>query len=406
MADITNIPAPRVPFIDSRTGFVSREWYLFLLNLFNLTGGGSNTVSIEDLQLGPVTQDSSILNPRIQSTELTPRPETPDQVMLDYVEFRKYPAAPRQRGVMAWDANTDTLNLFHTTVVQPLGRKTFARVPNSTLSTFAKGTVVGLEYAGLVATGNVILYLADGSSPHLAVIGVCAEDIPAGQAGLISVWGPVDGINTTGAPYGETWAMGTILYASPTIAGGMTMVKPTAPQACIPLALVTGVPATLGSISVRPTIEQVLLYGQFIKTTTQSPAAINTAYMVTWDTTLVSNGVSLGTPTSRVVMANSGLYLISIQLQLTSSSASVKNVWFWFRKNGVNIADSSTIVSLDSGSAIIAPSLTVFGSFVKDDYLELMFAADNVNIAISTIAATAFAPRTPGAFLSVQQAQQ
>jgi hypothetical protein len=51
--DITNIPAPRVEFIDKRTGLMAREWYLFFLNLFNLTGAGSNPVSLLDLQQGP-----------------------------------------------------------------------------------------------------------------------------------------------------------------------------------------------------------------------------------------------------------------------------------------------------------------------------------------------------------------
>lgn len=50
MLDITNIPPPRVPFIDERTGLMAREWYLFLLNLFKLTGGGTSSVSIVDLQ--------------------------------------------------------------------------------------------------------------------------------------------------------------------------------------------------------------------------------------------------------------------------------------------------------------------------------------------------------------------
>jgi hypothetical protein len=53
MLNITNIPAPRVQIIDERTGFMSREWYLFFLNLYNLTGSGSNDVSLQDLQLSP-----------------------------------------------------------------------------------------------------------------------------------------------------------------------------------------------------------------------------------------------------------------------------------------------------------------------------------------------------------------
>ena len=55
--NITSIPAPRVSLIDERTGTISREWYRFLLNLFVLTGSGSNPTSLEDLQVGPPVQE-------------------------------------------------------------------------------------------------------------------------------------------------------------------------------------------------------------------------------------------------------------------------------------------------------------------------------------------------------------
>jgi len=54
--NITNIPAPRVPFIDERTGLMAREWYRFFLNLFVLTGSGNNPTTLEELQLGPPNQ--------------------------------------------------------------------------------------------------------------------------------------------------------------------------------------------------------------------------------------------------------------------------------------------------------------------------------------------------------------
>jgi len=54
--NITNIPAPRAPFIDERTGLMAREWYRFFLNLFILTGSGNNPITLEELQLGPPNQ--------------------------------------------------------------------------------------------------------------------------------------------------------------------------------------------------------------------------------------------------------------------------------------------------------------------------------------------------------------
>lgn len=55
-SNVTNIPSARVEMIDARTGLVSREWYRFFNNLFNLAGSGGNSVSLDDLQVGPPPQ--------------------------------------------------------------------------------------------------------------------------------------------------------------------------------------------------------------------------------------------------------------------------------------------------------------------------------------------------------------
>lgn len=57
--NVTNIPSNRVDFIDPRTGLVSREWYRFFVNLFNLSGAGGNQTSLDDLQVGPPPQPTS-----------------------------------------------------------------------------------------------------------------------------------------------------------------------------------------------------------------------------------------------------------------------------------------------------------------------------------------------------------
>jgi hypothetical protein len=75
--NITNIPAPRVPIIDERTGLISREWYRFFFNLFNLTGGGSNFASLRDLQVGPPAENNAFV--AAQETI----PAAPDGYFLD-----------------------------------------------------------------------------------------------------------------------------------------------------------------------------------------------------------------------------------------------------------------------------------------------------------------------------------
>jgi len=71
MANITKIPAPRVSFIDERTGLMSREWYRFFQNLFVLTGSGSNATTLDELQLGPPPADISALSNAITTVTAT-----------------------------------------------------------------------------------------------------------------------------------------------------------------------------------------------------------------------------------------------------------------------------------------------------------------------------------------------
>ncbi len=57
--DITSIPAPRVSFVDPRTGLISREWYRWLVNIFTLTGAGQVSDTVADLLVAPVTEAAS-----------------------------------------------------------------------------------------------------------------------------------------------------------------------------------------------------------------------------------------------------------------------------------------------------------------------------------------------------------
>jgi molybdopterin biosynthesis enzyme MoaB len=69
--NITNIPSNRVEIIDPRTGVISREWYRFFLNLFNLAGGGGNQTSLDDLQIGPPPQPDSGAGGTVTSVNMT-----------------------------------------------------------------------------------------------------------------------------------------------------------------------------------------------------------------------------------------------------------------------------------------------------------------------------------------------
>lgn len=351
-------------------------------------------------------QNADALHALTRSTE--PDVTRPGFVMprsfpVDYIDFDQNPAHADQVARIAWNPTDDTLNIHHSgDVTQQVGLETFARITNNAGFTIPNGSAVGFD----PVTDSFVLFLADGTQPPLTIIGIATQEILNGAQGRITNWGRVRDLDTTGTPVGEVWTAGDILYTSTTIAGALTNVKPTAPNVSLPIAQVRVVSSTVGQIFVRPTIEQQLYYGQFDKTTDQTPAVANTAYAITWTSALISSGISIGTPTSRIIVANAGLYNFSASFQLTSGSASVKNVWLWFRKNGTDIANSALITSMDSGSAIRAPSRSVLISLAAGDYVELMWAADDTNVTLDAIPATAFAPAAPAALLTINQEQQ
>jgi hypothetical protein len=69
----------------------------------------------------------------------------------------------------------------------------------------------------------------------------------------------VRGFNTTGAPYGEVWTDGDLLYFDPATPGTWTNVKPAAPNIAVPVAVVVNAGSGgSGSIFVRMELSESL----------------------------------------------------------------------------------------------------------------------------------------------------
>ena len=322
---------------------------------------------------------------------------------LDYIDFNLNAPHTNQSRRMVWNPTDQTLDLgMEYDVTQQIGMETFARVQNNTGVLIPNGSVVGFTGAVPDSALSVAPYLANGATNSLYVLGVMTHDLPdTGQKGYCTVWGFVRGLNTS------AYSLGDILYASPTVAGGFTNVKPTAPNNVIPMAAVLQVSATDGVIFVRPTIEQQTYYGEFSKLDSQTPAAINTAYAILLTNTEIANGVSLGTPLSRVVISQAGLYNIALSVQITSSNASQKSVRIWLRKNNTtDIPNSARLASTTLNNGYLVISLNETFSLLANEFIEVMYSTDDVNVSISTVAATAFAPAAPAVLLAVTQVEQ
>lgn len=308
-------------------------------------------------------------------------------------------------GTLSWSQKDGTLNIYHPGgPVQQVGQEQYAHVRNNTGVTIPDGTVV--QFAGAEIDGEarleVMPFLADGAYPSLYTLGITTQSIADGDDGRVTVWGKVRDLNTTGTPYGETWSIGQVLYASPTVTGGFTNVKPTAPNNVVPVAAVLRVDATVGEIFVRPTIEQRYDYGTVSSTQTQTLATINTPTAVTFDTIQNYIGVSV-VSNSQVTFAQSGLYTLNFNIQALSSSSSAKQVYFWLRKNGVDVPYTTRIKTLTGNGVYNTLHVAYNASLGVNEYVELMWASDDTTVTLVSAPATAFAPSSPSAYLHIDQ---
>lgn len=153
-------------------------------------------------------------------------------------------------------------------------------------------------------------------------------------------------------------------------------------------------------------------YAQLVSNTTQTAAAIDQAYAVTFDVNDFPDGISIVSG-SRITFAHEGIYLItpSIQLQSTATGTEIVNVWF--RKNGTDIADSNTKYSIPTRKSAGVPAALVASSpyiisVAANDYVQIMWNPSDLAVTIQHSAAKSYSagvtpavPATPSAFCNI-----
>ena len=149
-------------------------------------------------------------------------------------------------------------------------------------------------------------------------------------------------------------------------------------------------------------VQIVLEDGQYAGavTTDQTAAATNTAYALTY-TSSIAEGVTNGTPASRIVFEEAGQYMISFSAQISSTSSSTVNFWFWPRINGTDVTGSTMKNALHQNGSVLVVSRSAIFDLNANDYLEAMWAVDGTSGFLDATAATAFAPAAPASTIAI-----
>ena len=152
-------------------------------------------------------------------------------------------------------------------------------------------------------------------------------------------------------------------------------------------------------------------WGSFWDSTSQYVATINTPTAILLRSGDLSNyGVAVASG-SRITVLHPGIYSITFSIQFSNEDTQIHDANVWLRKN--DSGTSGDVANSDSRFSIIASHGGVHGNVIgtvnfvmelaANDYIELMWAATNLNVYIHAEAATASSPAIPGIICTVTQ---
>ena len=144
-------------------------------------------------------------------------------------------------------------------------------------------------------------------------------------------------------------------------------------------------------------------YGVFNSSASQTVSAANTATAITFDTTQVASNTSIGSPTSRIVVSQTGQYLVSLDLQVSKANASTSQCDFWFAVNGTNSTSSASVVTLSGNAVRVSAHHDQIMSLNATDYIEVFFSSSDNQMSVTATGtqSSPTRPASPSALLHV-----
>lgn len=129
-------------------------------------------------------------------------------------------------------------------------------------------------------------------------------------------------------------------------------------------------------------------FGSFYDINSHSTAGSTEEYMQ-FGLSQGANGVSivnngLGNPT-QITVAQTGVYNIQFSAQLTKTGGTVADVNIYFKKNGVNVGASNTIVTLANNNHYIVAAWNIFIQLNAGQYAEIVWYTTNANVQLTSI---------------------
>ena len=107
--------------------------------------------------------------------------------------------------------------------------------------------------------------------------------------------------------------------------------------------------------------------------------------------------------TSRVYVADGGIFNFQFSAQLDNTTAPTHIIWLWPRVSGVDVPDSASQVRIQGNNAELVAAWNWVLRLAPGEYFELVYAVSNVALQITTFPAAGVVPAIPSVILTVTQ---
>lgn len=224
-----------------------------------ITGGGIQIQDLIDDTVATLIQNGTGITWAYNDTLRTLTPTvtiaTADGgVQGDYLQLNTNANEASAVGKLKWNTTDGTLDigLMGGQVVLQVGQEQVARVLNNSGSILTEAGYQAVKISS--AQGQrlaVTLAQANNEANSTDTLGLVTENIANNQEGFVTTSGLIRQIDTTGDLQSEVWVDGDILYLSPTVPGGVTKVKPLAPQQTVIVGFVVYAHKNNGKIFVK-----------------------------------------------------------------------------------------------------------------------------------------------------------
>ena len=246
-----------------------------------------------------------------------------------------------------------------------------------------KNTSGGIIYKGQVVRANgtvgnsdaiqVTTFIADGSVPEYTLMGLATQDMNNNDFGYVTAFGQIRGVDTDPdlsatniCAAGETWLDGDILYASPSVSGKLTKVKP---QHDTIVAIVLHV-SNNGSLFVRPSWNPHL----------DDIHDVNTSGLTNNQYLIYNSGSSLWLPTSSGIFEGVDISSSASGATLLSIEGTNGNLFSVVDSVSGSLLSVNDITGL-SAFEVFSDHSVVAGRFNKNDFV--VSSGGNVGIGTS-----------------------